>query len=167
MISRPISARRSCVRRSRARLSTSTAIPQARRSIPVKRRPSFARRQPLTASRSIARARRRTTRKSPRARRRISIPIMRRSERRSRGCAGFTARSRFTIAIPSARSSRACSRANSLRSISGPTAAPAPTAGLSADVVEVLEAGGKDFVVNGRFKGGWITRSFGDPARGR
>jgi N-formylglutamate deformylase len=37
---------------------------------------------------------------------------------------------------------------------------------LSERVVEVLKAGGKDFVLNGRFKGGWITRSFGDPENG-
>jgi formiminoglutamase len=44
--------------------------------------------------------------------------------------------------------------------------------GLSADpalsrVVEaVVAASGQSFVVNGRFKGGWITRAHGDPARG-
>jgi N-formylglutamate deformylase len=44
--------------------------------------------------------------------------------------------------------------------------------GVSADprlaqrVTEILAASGKSFVVNGRFKGGWITRAYGDPARG-
>ncbi len=44
--------------------------------------------------------------------------------------------------------------------------------GLSADpalsraVAAVVEASGLSFAVNGRFKGGWITRACGDPARG-
>ena len=37
---------------------------------------------------------------------------------------------------------------------------------LSELVVRHLRSSGQSFVVNGRFKGGWITRSFGDPARG-
>ena len=44
--------------------------------------------------------------------------------------------------------------------------------GASADptltqvVVDRLHSSGQSFVVNGRFMGGWITRSFGEPARG-
>jgi formiminoglutamase len=44
--------------------------------------------------------------------------------------------------------------------------------GASADasliraVAEVLASSGQNYVVDGRFKGGWITRSFGDPAGG-
>jgi N-formylglutamate deformylase len=44
--------------------------------------------------------------------------------------------------------------------------------GLSADpalsrALEAVVAGsGQSFVVNGRFRGGWITRAYGDPARG-
>ena len=44
--------------------------------------------------------------------------------------------------------------------------------GVSADpvlegkVVALLEASGESFVVNGRFKGGWITRHYGRPADG-
>ena len=37
---------------------------------------------------------------------------------------------------------------------------------LSGAVERALAASGRSFVVNGRFKGGWITRSYGDPARG-
>jgi N-formylglutamate deformylase len=37
---------------------------------------------------------------------------------------------------------------------------------LSGAVTDVLAASGQPFVVNGRFKGGWITRAYGDPARG-
>ncbi len=37
---------------------------------------------------------------------------------------------------------------------------------LTADVIEALQSSGQSFVVNGRFKGGWITRSLGDPASG-
>ena len=39
-------------------------------------------------------------------------------------------------------------------------------AGLSELVSSVAQSSGKSFVSNGRFKGGWITRSFGEPARG-
>ena len=38
--------------------------------------------------------------------------------------------------------------------------------GLVAACVEVLSVSGQTHVVDGRFKGGWITRSFGLPARG-
>ena len=44
--------------------------------------------------------------------------------------------------------------------------------GVSADralanaVAEIVMASGQPSVVNGRFKGGWITRTYGDPARG-
>jgi N-formylglutamate deformylase len=37
---------------------------------------------------------------------------------------------------------------------------------LVSTVAEILGACGQSFVVDGRFKGGWITRSFGDPAGG-
>ena len=39
-------------------------------------------------------------------------------------------------------------------------------AGLSELVSGVVRSSGHSFVDNGRFKGGWITRSFGEPARG-
>lgn len=38
--------------------------------------------------------------------------------------------------------------------------------GLTQIVADILQASGERYVVNGRFKGGWITRSFGQPARG-
>ena len=44
--------------------------------------------------------------------------------------------------------------------------------GVSADphlvqtCIDILRDSGQSFVVNGRFKGGWITRSFGEPAHG-
>jgi N-formylglutamate deformylase len=37
---------------------------------------------------------------------------------------------------------------------------------LAETVTRILAASGKSFVVNGRFKGGWITRAYGDPAHG-
>jgi N-formylglutamate deformylase len=37
---------------------------------------------------------------------------------------------------------------------------------LQAKLQAVFTQGGHDFVVNGRFKGGYITRHYGDPARG-
>ena len=39
-------------------------------------------------------------------------------------------------------------------------------AGLVGEVFDILKASGQPHVVDGRFKGGWITRSFGQPARG-
>jgi N-formylglutamate deformylase len=39
-------------------------------------------------------------------------------------------------------------------------------AGLSGIVADILATSGQPFVVNGRFKGGWITRAYGEPARG-
>ena len=50
----------------------------------------------------------------------------------------------------------------SLGANSGASADPA----LISEVVKILRASGQSHVVDGRFKGGWITRSFGDPARG-
>jgi len=44
----------------------------------------------------------------------------------------------------------------------GASADPALTRRVGA----LLQASGASFVVDGRFKGGWITRSFGEPARG-
>jgi N-formylglutamate deformylase len=38
--------------------------------------------------------------------------------------------------------------------------------GLSEAVARIMTASGEPSVVNGRFKGGWITRAYGDPARG-
>jgi formiminoglutamase len=37
---------------------------------------------------------------------------------------------------------------------------------LTKAVADVLQASGQSYVVDGRFKGGWITRSFGQPERG-
>ncbi|TIU24393.1 MAG: N-formylglutamate deformylase, partial [Mesorhizobium sp.] len=37
---------------------------------------------------------------------------------------------------------------------------------LQQKVAEILAATGETWVVNGRFKGGWITRSFGQPQNG-
>lgn len=37
---------------------------------------------------------------------------------------------------------------------------------LESAVAGILERSGESFVVNGRFKGGWITRNFGRPADG-
>jgi N-formylglutamate deformylase len=38
--------------------------------------------------------------------------------------------------------------------------------GLVRTVVDAMQSSGQSYVVNGRFKGGWITRSCGDPAKG-
>jgi N-formylglutamate deformylase len=39
-------------------------------------------------------------------------------------------------------------------------------AGLTQQVADILLASGETYAVNGRFKGGWITRSYGDPTHG-
>jgi N-formylglutamate deformylase len=45
---------------------------------------------------------------------------------------------------------------------SGASADPA----LSDAVVAIMTSSGQPFVANGRFKGGWITRAYGDPSDG-
>jgi N-formylglutamate deformylase len=45
---------------------------------------------------------------------------------------------------------------------SGTSADPA----LQAEVTRIIAESGESFVVNGRFKGGWITRHYGDPGSG-
>ena len=45
---------------------------------------------------------------------------------------------------------------------SGASCAPA----LSNDIADICQSAGRETAVNGRFKGGFITRSCGDPARG-
>ena len=42
----------------------------------------------------------------------------------------------------------------------------AADAGLTESVRAIMADSGRSWVVNGRFKGGWITRHFGDPAGG-
>jgi N-formylglutamate deformylase len=37
---------------------------------------------------------------------------------------------------------------------------------LQAQVTQIMAESGETHVVNGRFKGGWITRHYGDPAKG-
>ena len=37
---------------------------------------------------------------------------------------------------------------------------------LQAQVTQIIAESGESFVVNGRFKGGWITRAYGDPGSG-
>jgi formiminoglutamase len=67
--------------------------------------------------------------------------------------------------IRSARISRACSTENCRCSIWEPTrwfCSPLLRQRLAA----VLAAGGASHVLDGRFKGGWITRSFGRPDEG-
>lgn len=48
---------------------------------------------------------------------------------------------------------------------SGRSCAPSLKAAI-AEVIEAAEANGFSHVINGRFKGGWITRAYGDPANG-
>ena len=38
--------------------------------------------------------------------------------------------------------------------------------GLQARVTDLIAGSGRSFVVNGRFRGGWITRHHGNPAAG-
>jgi formiminoglutamase len=48
----------------------------------------------------------------------------------------------------------------------GTNAAASADSGLVAEVTGILRASWQSHVVDGRFKGGWITRTYGDPARG-
>ena len=42
----------------------------------------------------------------------------------------------------------------------------AADAGLAGEIASICAASGRPTVANGRFKGGWITRHYGDPSRG-
>ena len=155
------SARQSSARRCRARSSTSTATRAAPRSIPARRRPSSVRRRPSTASRSIATGEAPTPREIAERRRLVFRALSRRArsgdraaQRRSIGA------SRSTTAIRSVRAFRACSTASCRSSTSGPTAAPAADPRFArARRRRCCTASGEPFVVDGRFKGGWITRA--------
>ena len=140
----------------------------APRSIRARRRPSSARPttfdgEPLYASgeepdaAEIAAA----------ARALSSTPIMRRSRPRSRGCAPSTRTSSSTTAIRSARSSRACSTARCRTSTSAPMTARAARPACRRPLTAICAARRFSHVVNGRFKGGWITRHYGRPERRR
>ena len=94
-----------------------------------------------------------------------SILTMPRSPARSLACARSISASRSLTPIPFARSSRACSMANCQCSISARIPARAAIPGLRETVGAVLAASGQTFVVDGRFKGGWITRAYRRPAR--
>ena len=150
----------------RARSSTSIAIRAAPRSIPVRRRRNSSRPRPSTASRSIAQAWRQTQPKSQSGDVFTSILTMRRSAERSRACARSISASRCSTPIPFARSSRACSTANCPCSISGTNSGASCDPGLRETIGAVLAASGQTSVVDGRFKGGWITRAYGRPGEG-
>ncbi len=95
----------------------------------------------------------------------IGARIMQRSQRRSRGSSSSTVASCCGKAIRSAASCRSCSTGVCPISISAPPAARVARADLQRRLVAALEAQKKyTFAVNGRFKGGYITRHYGDPA---
>ena len=132
---------------------------QARRAVPDHR--------PSTASRSTGRAGARTRRRSPARRARISSPITPRSRPRSRGCAPrhrrvvlydcHSIRSRHPP--PVRRRAAGFQHRHERRRELRP--------GLAADDRgPSAPRSGFSHVVNGRFKGGWITRHYGDPASG-
>ena len=102
-----------------------------------------------------------------RHRRASTPPIMPRWRPRSSGCARGTASRSSTTATRSAAASRSCSRARCRTSTSAPTTARACAPERSRRAVQrVCRAADRLHLrLNGRFKGGWTTRHYGDPAR--
>jgi N-formylglutamate deformylase len=120
---------------------------------------------PSTASRCIATARSRTPPRSPSAAPRSSIPTTPPSRPSSTGCVALHGK----VVLYDAHSIR--SRAPRLfdgelpqfniGTNSGAACDPALTAAVEA----ACDATGLPRVTNGRFKGGWITRRYGQPTR--
>ena len=71
------------------------------------------------------------------------------------------------IAIRSARIFRSCSKARCLISTSAPICGKTCDPAIqNATVDVVLNAEGYTSILNGRFKGGWTTRHYGEPETG-
>ena len=158
-------ARRSWWRRTRATSSTSIAIPQALRSTRGRTTPSSARRARSRTSRSTRRCRSRT-RRDRGAARRVFRPVPR--------LAGGGDRARARAPRPRGparrpldplRRCRDSSRAGCPISISAPPTARAARRRCRRLAAGILgAAAGFTHVVNGRFKGGYVTRHYGRPA---
>ena len=155
-----------CTPRSRAPSSTSTAIRPAPRSIPARRPPASFRPRPSTAGRSTATAGARRRRRSSGASRSISRPITRRSPRRSARLRALHPR----IVLYDCHSIRSVIP----RLFPGelPVFNIGTNGGVSCDprlqaaVAGICAASRWSHVVNGRFTGGWITRTYGKPDEG-
>ncbi len=104
---------------------------------------------------------------SPSAAAPILIPIMRLSAARSAACAGRIAASRSMIAIRSDRRSPASSTASCRFSISGTNTRRKRRSGVDrGGRRNACRRADRAFVVDGQFKGGSITRGFGQPDEG-
>jgi N-formylglutamate deformylase len=93
-----------------------------------------------------------------------SIPITRRSPPKSLACASSISASRCSTPTPFAQSSRAFSTVNCPCSISSSGASCGPE--LRETIGAALAASKQTSIVDGRFKGGWITRAYGRPREG-
>ena len=127
---------------------------------------TLSRRRPSTASRSIGRARRRTRPKSPSGGVFTSIPTTRRSpseiarlRQKHQRVALFDAHSIRSI-IPRLFDGEL--PVFNLGTNSGASCSPE----LRETIGAVLAASGQTSIVDGRFKGGWITRAYGRPSEG-
>ena len=160
------SARHWCERGFRARSSTSIAIQAALRSIPVRRRRNSSQPRPSMANRSIGRAWRPDAADIAERRRLYFDPY-------HAALAGEIARLRQKhqrVALFDAHSIRSVIP----RLFDGelPVFNLGTNSGASCDprlretIGAVLAASGQTSVVDGRFKGGWITRAFGRPSEG-
>ena len=153
--------------RCRAPSSTSIAIRPALRCIRARPPPACARSKPSTASRCT----------SPGSEPDAAEILRRRAEyfdpyhaalaaelerKRARASAAWCS----TTRIRSARACRGCSTASCRSSTSAPTMARPATPALTAAVEKICDASGFTRVTNGRFRGGWITRHYGNPRRG-
>ena len=148
----------------RARSSTSTAIRPAPRSIPARRRPSSARPRRSTASRSIAGQRAGRERKSPSAGAACFDPYhaaLRAEIARLQGALRSGRPLRRPL-DPLAHSAPVRRRA-AASSISGRTAARAAARSCGTRSALRSRRAAQSFVVDGRFRGGWITRHYGKP----
>jgi N-formylglutamate deformylase len=95
-----------------------------------------------------------------------SIPTTPASRPSSTGWWRFTARWCCTTPTRSARARPGCSTASCRSSTSGPTAGRPAIRGLTRRVEAACDATGLPRVTDGRFKGGWITRHYGQPDQG-
>jgi hypothetical protein len=111
-------------------------------------------------------ARRRTPPRSPADAPPSSIRITRPSPARSTGCVAAWARWCCTTPTRSARMRRACSTARCRSSTSARTSGQTCDPALTAAVEAACDASGLSRVTNGRFKGGWTTRRYGQPTQG-
>ena len=141
---------------------------RAPRSIPARPPPGSARPTTFDGEPLYAPAASRTRPRSTGAASRLFRPLSRGARRRDRPAAR-DARQRRALRLPfdPLGASRGCSTASCRSSTSAPTTARAATRRSTPRSKAACDATRLHAVVNGRFKGGWITRHYGRPARRR